>query len=270
MGGGGPNSGKAAIIRIYNRALSDSEILQNYIVTLPRILGENIITNGLVNYFDAKFMGSYPTSGTTWYDISGYGRNGTLTNGPTYSGGTLIFDGIDDYIQLGDVLDLGTNNLTINMWVKLASSPSENMYIFSKAKADFQAYRYGFRINQNKIAAFFQGNLSGSDIAPVGNTVLTVDTWYMVTIVFNRSSDITLYVNGIQETLTGNNTISQWNNLNFQSDNPTRIGSYTSADNTSPLFPFKGSMSIVQVYFKTLTQSEISQNFNAQKSIFGL
>jgi hypothetical protein len=270
MGGGGPNSGKAAIIRIYNRALSDSEILQNYIVTLPRILGENIITNGLVNYFDAKFMGSYPTSGTTWYDISGYGRNGTLTNGPTYSGGTLIFDGIDDYIQLGDVLDLGTNNLTINMWVKLASSPSENMYIFSKAKAAFQAYRYGFRINQNKIAAFFQGNLSGSDIAPVGNTVLTVDTWYMVTIVFNRSSDITLYVNGIQETLTGNNTISQWNNLNFQSDNPTRIGSYTSADNTSPLFPFKGSISIVQVYFKTLTQSEISQNFNAQKSRFGL
>jgi hypothetical protein len=202
--------------------------------------------------------------------VSGYGRNGTLTNGPTYSGGTLIFDGIDDYIQLGDVLDLGTNNLTINMWVKLASSPSENMYIFSKAKAAFQAYRYGFRINQNKIAAFFQGNLSGSDIAPVGNTVLTVDAWYMVTIVFNRSSDITLYVNGIQETLTGNNTISQWNNLNFQSDNPTRIGSYTSADNTSPLFPFKGSISIVQVYFKTLTQSEISQNFNAQKSRFGL
>jgi hypothetical protein len=253
-------------LRIYDRSLSQSEVLQNY-YQAP------IVTSGLVMSLDAGNLVSYSGAGTTWGDLTTNGYIGMLTNGPTFNtdgGGTIVFDGIDDYTQLGDVLDLGTNNLTINMWIKLSSSPSENMYIFSKAKAAFQAYRYGFRINQNKIAAFFQGNLSGSDIAPVGNTVLSVDTWYMVTIVFNRSSNITMYVNGIQETLTGDSTISQWNNLNFQSDNPARIGSYTSGDNTSPILPFKGSISTVQVYFDVLTQSEIAQNYNAYKSRFGL
>ena len=64
---------------------------------------ESIITNGLVLNLDAGFTPSYPTSGTTWYDISTGGNNGALTNGPTFNsggGGSIVFDGVDDYVDI--------------------------------------------------------------------------------------------------------------------------------------------------------------------------
>jgi hypothetical protein len=55
---------------------------------------QQTITNGLILHLDAKFVPSYPRNGTTWYDISSGGTNGTLVNGPTYnSNGSIVFDG---------------------------------------------------------------------------------------------------------------------------------------------------------------------------------
>ena len=57
--------------------------------------GPNIITDGLVLALDAASPRSYPGTGTTWYDVSGYGNNGTLTNGPTFdsgNGGSIVFN----------------------------------------------------------------------------------------------------------------------------------------------------------------------------------
>ncbi len=47
----------------------------------------NIVTSGLVLNLDAANPRSYepPYNGVTWRDLSGNGRNGTLTNGPTYN-----------------------------------------------------------------------------------------------------------------------------------------------------------------------------------------
>jgi hypothetical protein len=57
----------------------------------------NIVTDGLVLNVDAGFVGSYPTTGTIWYDLSGNSSSVTLTNGPTFNyasgGGAILFDG---------------------------------------------------------------------------------------------------------------------------------------------------------------------------------
>jgi hypothetical protein len=62
--------------------------------------GDKIPTNGLAVFLDGtKYING--VSGTTWYDLSGNGNNGTLTNGPTYtsaSGGAIVTDGTDDYV----------------------------------------------------------------------------------------------------------------------------------------------------------------------------
>ena len=61
----------------------------------------SLVMNGLVLALDAANPKSYPGSGTTWTDLSGRGNTGTLTNGPTYSsanGGSLVFDGTNDYV----------------------------------------------------------------------------------------------------------------------------------------------------------------------------
>lgn len=52
----------------------------------------------LLLWLDAEQPGSYPETGTTWTDLSGNGNNGTLTNGPTYSSGSIVFDGVNDFI----------------------------------------------------------------------------------------------------------------------------------------------------------------------------
>jgi hypothetical protein len=65
---------------------------------------EQIITDGLVLYLDAGNPASYPGSGTTWFDLSGNGNNGTLVNGVGYTSdnlGSLVFDGVDDYVNVG-------------------------------------------------------------------------------------------------------------------------------------------------------------------------
>lgn len=234
--------------------------------------GPEIPNNGLVLHLDAANSRSYPGSGTTWTDLSGSGNNGTLTNGPTYNsarGGSIIFDGVNDNTNFGNVYNLGTNNLTVNIWFKQSATNTLGV-LLSKAFYGPQSYRYNVNITDGKFTAFFQGN-GGGDVAPSGNTLLNVDAWYMGTAVFNRSSNISLFINGVPETISsGSTAISQWNNLNFQSTNPFRVGSYTYSDNIAPNLVFNGSISNVQMYFRTLSAAEIQQNFEATRGRYGI
>ena len=62
----------------------------------------NIVTDGLVLQLDAVNSKSYVSGSTTWNDLSGNSYTGTLLNGVGYSsevGGSLSFDGSNDYIQ---------------------------------------------------------------------------------------------------------------------------------------------------------------------------
>ena len=235
--------------------------------------GGRIVSDGLVLYLDAANRKSFVSGSSTWRDLSRNDRNGTLTNGPTYntaSNGSIVFDGIDDNVLLGDVLDLGTNDLTINVWSYKTAAPSSDQHMVSKARAAAQNYRYAFYYTSTqKLGVFIQGN-GGADILPSGNTTISLNTWHMATMVATRSSSIKIYLNGIQETLTGTATISQWNGLDFQSNNPFRIGCYTSSDNTTPNFLFTGRIAMTQVYFRSLSDVEILQNYNATKKRFGL
>ena len=228
----------------------------------------NIVKDGLVLLLDAAKKDSYPGSGTLWRDVSGNNLSGTLTNGPTFNssnGGSIVFDGINDCVEFGDVLDLGTNSLTISHWVNITTH--SNQIFMSKGLAAAQNYRFatglGFPVS-NRLYGFMQGT-SNPDITPYGSTILPLNTWFMATYVFNRASSIQIYYNGVLETLTGNATISQWNGLNFQSVNPFRIGSYTASNNIGVVNSMNGRMGITQMYFRALSATEVLQNYNATK-----
>ncbi len=235
--------------------------------------GGRLVSDGLVLCLDAANRKSFVSGSTTWSDISRNGYNGTLTNGPTYdttNGGSIVFDGSNDNVLLGDVLDLGTNNLTINVWAYKTAATVGDHYLVSKSRAAAQNYRYGFGYSSaQKIAAFFQGN-GGADINPSGSSTIPLNTWHMATMVATRSSSIKIYLNGVPETLGSSATISQWNGLDFQSNNPFRLGSYTSSDNTTPNLLFAGRIAVAQVYFRSLSDAEILNNYNVTKKRFGL
>lgn len=70
----------------------------------------NIVTNGLTFLLDAKSVESYPTTGSIWRDLSGQNRSGSLTNGPIFnSRGYFNFDGTDDYVAIPNELALTLN-----------------------------------------------------------------------------------------------------------------------------------------------------------------
>ena len=71
--------------------------------------GPNIVRDGLVFAVDAANPTSYPGSGTIWKDQTVNQNNGTLTNGPTFdsgNGGSIVFDGSNDYVDCGNIDDI--------------------------------------------------------------------------------------------------------------------------------------------------------------------
>jgi len=230
-----------------------------------------IVTDGLVLLWDVAKKDSYSGSGTFSIDLSGNGFVGYLENGPIFDTErkvSLIFDGLNDNINFGDILDLGTNDFTITQWVKLTNNPSSQSSL-SKSIYTTGNYRYGIVYDSTpRISLFFQGN-GGVDVTPYASTVLSLNTWYNITITLDRSSIVEIFINGSRDTLIGSATVSQWNNLDFQSPNPFRIGSYTSGDGISPNLNFVGEIGLTYMYFRVLSDEEILRNYDSTKSRFG-
>ena len=87
--------------------------------------------SSLVLSLDAANSKSYVSGSSTWSDLSGNNKTGTLTNGPTYTssfGGGIVFDGVDDYATVSNPLNQSnlSQEWTVNAWFSLSSSPSNN------------------------------------------------------------------------------------------------------------------------------------------------
>jgi len=90
------------------------------------------VTSGLVLYLNAADRNSYTSGSATWQDLSGNGNNGTLTNGPTFNsanGGSIQFDGNDDYISMRNFIG-NVTTFTVCKWINLSSNQTSRT-IFS-------------------------------------------------------------------------------------------------------------------------------------------
>jgi hypothetical protein len=93
----------------------------------------SIVTNGLVFCLDAANSKSYPGTGTDWTDLSGNQINGILTNGPAYNssnGGSIVFDGINDYINFLQIYKKDFNKANLFVNYSSISFFKKNLYIF--------------------------------------------------------------------------------------------------------------------------------------------
>ena len=85
-----------------------------------------VVTDGLVLYLDAANPKSYVSGSTTWGDLSRGGNNGTLVNGPTFdggNGGSIVFDGVNDYGTVPTNPLLITTEFTKSIWFNIISLP---------------------------------------------------------------------------------------------------------------------------------------------------
>lgn len=229
----------------------------------------SIITSGLVLNLDAGNSASYPGTGTVWTDLSGNGNNGTLINGTSYSsanGGTLVFDGINDYVDTSLVTNVG--GFTYCVWGKSASKGYPNK-IMGNTNAlngvDGASIIWGIPSfpplgiyeNLNKMVAFRRtGNNYSKDIFSTEIPNFT-NNWHYIVLTYDPANGSKLYCDNV---LVGSNATS-----GFASTLTIRIGRDGNGSDA-----FLGNVSQVQVYNKGLTASEINTNFNATKTRFGL
>jgi hypothetical protein len=123
-GGNWPFNGLISSVKFYDAQLTPDQVLQNYNAQKGRFGVTSSVESNLVLELDASNPSSYSGSGSEWTDMSSYGNNGTLTNGVSFStdnGGILVFDGSDDYVNLGYKSSLLNFDITQEAWVNADS-----------------------------------------------------------------------------------------------------------------------------------------------------
>lgn len=269
--GGDDFHGFIPVVQAYDRALTQSEIQQNYDAQKNRFVGTEPTDYGF--RYDLSNSLSYSGSGTNIYDLSSNGYDGTLYNGPTYSiegGGSLLMDGTDDIIITNSDVSLFSGSYTLSVWFKFENQLS----VYSAATHGFIGG--GFASTANGL------NLSTERFEPSGTEIFTLD-------VFN---------DGQSQTISGDVDYTQWNHYLGTFDNVSgtgqiyingsllRSGSILSMANTS--FPLEvgsvilsetnpagqrswysnGYLGDAAVWNRHFTQGEVMELYTSQKSRF--
>ena len=220
--------------------------------------GPNIVKDGLHCYVDASSVRCYPGSGTTLTDLSKNGRDFTLNNGASISNGNILLDGSNDYAQHSETFDWTSTPWTVEFWAKATdfTYPSV-MDLIVAGNGHFR-----FDLYSTYIRSQFRTPGGSSSSLVSYSTTITSGEWYFCS--FTRSdTTYKAYLNGNFGT---SNTSSALNN----STGMTAIRIGYSADYDASDRTFEGSVGPLRIYTKTLTDTEIAQNYNAQKSRFGL
>ena len=224
-----------------------------------------IVTDGLVLCLDAGNTKSYPGSGTAWTDLSGNSNTGTLTGGINYSsnnGGYLtITDGVR-YVSIAQTSVLTyPGDFTMESWFMITHQPNVNF-----PSAIFSAWDSGpLSVNSRFIVyvdSLYQlvAQLKGQKTDVIHQTSISLNTWYHVALV-RSSSVFSTYLNTVPSTQTGTSS------TNLTSVLDTLIGYYSLASGYS----IKGRVAVYRVYNnRALSATEVSQNFNALRSRYGI
>ena len=233
-----------------------------------------IVTNGLTANLDVTCVASYPNTNTTWYDLSTSTNNGSLYIGsPTFTtfGGrrTIRFSNQNKVVYAGNHdgyilssnpgIDASNSSFTFESWFYQLSADQGGTVILSSA-GGCGGFRWGpngtytyWLLGNDSCSQYSEGTLS------VSSTM--IGRWVHMVGVFDRANTlgggVKLYnfVNGSLESSTGTN-------------NPTMP--LNAPGMAYCCGAFDGYISVVRVYNRALTSSEITQNFNAQKTYFGL
>jgi hypothetical protein len=225
--------------------------------------GPSIVTQGLVLALDAADRNSYPGSGTTWTDLSGNGRNGTLVNGVGYNsgnGGSLSFDGVNDYGTVSSVTP-NTGDFTVGFIYQLTGTEGRGGLVERKPSSPFN----GFSLGQGGVgnwAVTVSGTSNFDNRLAVTFIYPTINTWYFDVSVYSNETTLTGYRNGVS---IGSSTGVSQGNLSTQGTRTNFL--IANRDNETSL-PCR--VAYVLAYNRALTATEISQNFNATRSRFGI
>jgi hypothetical protein len=223
------------------------------------VVTANIITTDLLLYLDAGNVSSYPGSGNTWYDLSTNVNHGTLATSSMANTASnpkkFTFNGTSNYVSFTpSKLNVPYTGKTVVVAAKMDPNFGTNVYraIFGNSSA--YSRNFNFYIYQNGLGYkihFADAGINGfSDLL-----TLVTNQWYVFAVT-QENNTVKFFVNGVLVSSTSG-PLSQ-----YQSSAEEYVGR---ADNY-----WFGDIGSIFIYKRGLSELEISQNFNAIKSVYGL
>jgi hypothetical protein len=229
----------------------------------PITTGE--VTNGLLLYLNAGNTVSYSGTGITWNDLSGNNNHGTLRANysgslPVFQNGSFAFNGSTSYVSIISSVIPNTGSWTLSTWAKMPGGRFTEMintrdastltgFLLTSSGSDIRA-----QINNPGIHQFvFSGN----------NSQIQNDRWHLITITVDASANV-------MKAYVDNNYISS---SSFTAGSLTGQGNFVIGWDYAwggGAEYFLGNVATVSVYNYVLTSSDVTTNFNATKTRFGL
>lgn len=251
-------------VGVWNRELTASEVTELY----NSGSGKQYPTGILPLWSDLL---AYYTADNTPNDALG-NYNGTLVNGATYGTGIInngfSFDGVNNYVNLGDNLDIRLDSWTYNFWINM-DTINRNNSILTKSDSGNNWERWWYRVNtSNQLEFHLQNGTNNATNRKYfrSTQTLSTSTWYMVTVVLDRTDKAYMYINGTPETIIstdGNGTsitneLSSWSAYDFNRTFNSCIGAFSNISN-----PFDGIIDEGGIWNRVLTASEVTQLYNS-------
>lgn len=258
-------NGTIGAVQIYNRALSDYEVLQNYQAQKGRYFDKKpsvIIDSSLLLYLDAANPDSYlsyANNSTSWYNLASSTVSGSLKNGPMLSsidGGCFEFDGINDIVDVTSSLLSTTSSITLNAFCKLTSTSFSGDIVVINDSSNSTSVTLYYHTDNKFYASVVRQTVASYTVT--SSAITDTGSFYMVTGVFNGSSE-RLYINGsyigsASYLTTGANLLNS----------RAAVGaSYNLSSPGSLQRFFKGRIAVAQIYNRALTDVEVLQTYNA-------
>jgi len=229
---------------------------------------ENIITDDLYICLDPSIYLCNPNTGGTPSQIKNittpeiFGGNNLNNSAEVNDNGNYFsFDGVSDQILF---LDAGfvnpqlrfTGDVSYEFFIRLKDLTGGTSQLYNKSSVNEGV----ISANTSNKLVYSYGNGLGSQTFET-TTTLTNSTWYHVVLVrdLTNTQKIYWYLNGIEDrntTSTYSSAGTSVNNTYLMSDGSS---DYTLAD-----------VGVIRIYNSALTAAQVSQNFNTQKSRFGL
>jgi len=235
--------------------------------------GNRITTDGLIFYLDVANSKSYTSGSTNTTDIKS-NIVSTLENGVGYDTdnlGSFVFDGVDDYVDCtdNDIFSFG-NGLTdspfsVVMWINMSTVTAFralSKYINPNREYHISTILTGELRFLLVDGARFQYATTTSDLTAYQNKWVNIVCTYDGRGTDTARNGLEIYVEGVSQSLSrtaqGSGTYVAMDNTT----SPLRIGQQDGTNYAD------GKVSVVQIYNKVLSQSEITRNYNALKYRF--
>jgi hypothetical protein len=205
-------------------------------------------SRGLVGYWSFD-----EGNGTTAYDASGYANSGTLAGGTQWTtgkvGSGLSFDGVDDYVGVGNVASLDTlQQYTFEAWVNIPVVTSGNDRLMDKGTGNI-LYVWGV---DGTIHAY--RTRAGGEMIYGTNEVVSAGKWHHIVWVLSSTGDTpcVIYLDGLPCTYSVATPASGAFNSDSASD--FILGGFA--------YRFSGLMDEVRIYNRALSAEEVRYHYN--------